>query len=669
MVYRNKKRPSFFYYNILSLFFYLCVMLLLPSSMQALPPSHTLLPIGGSYTIDTLTAFATQVVARDSDGVITLRVLPITYASDPFNITPGERAANLATAQARANEILAACNSLVSPPDTCEVTVPDIQVQNDANNAELVNTTLDSSVDGVFILGGDQTIAMQVVANSLAEVALASLYNSGVPLGGTSAGAGVQSRYMIAGYNGSNGAAQGLRFDAVNVWYGDLTGSMRGLSFGLNTAVIEQHTLERGRLARLLQATQRLPDGTPHLGIGVDGESMAQIADDQTVGNFAGAYAAVVVDEESYGAAATAVYTTPAQLLSIHNVGLHVFPTGSYSYDLTSRQPVVNSTPLAAPDITNRNFEVLNGPDGSGVLLVAGDLSTSMAGSVVNRFVALAQTSSSPTIVLATGYSSDITANMVANDWADQLTALGVDNVLPRALVDSSNLITLATELNGAGAIFVVGDNQQGMAGRVDELGVINLANLWRNGKIMLLDNAAAPLAGSWMSSMPSPTPANLEIQSSDSFLVGNVTIQPALAFLSGVVFEPRLLTDYRYGRLVSHIHQHNNLITVGIEPGTALEITPSAVTVMGEGAVVVIDGRYAQHIGNGNNNAIAAAWLLLDTFTPGEFLVAADPTHIHLSRFTASQLTSYLPALLVILGLVGMGFGRLINGLMGIGD
>jgi hypothetical protein len=40
----------------------------------------------------------------------------------------------------------------------------------------------------------------------------------------------------------------------------------------------------------------------------------------------------------------------------------------------------------------------------------------------------------------------------------------------------------------------------------------------------------------------------------------------------------------------------------------------------LGDNGVLVVDGRYAE-LGEGTNDAIAAAWLLVDTYAPGETL------------------------------------------------
>jgi hypothetical protein len=65
-------------------------------------------------------------------------------------------------------------------------------------------------------------------------------------------------------------------------------------------------------------------------------------------------------------------------------------------------------------------------------------------------------------------------------------------------------------------------------------------------------------------------------------------------------------------------------MITFGIERGTAIRIMDGEVSAAGLEAVMVIDGRYATTLAAGDNNVIAANWLLLDTFAAGETIEAA---------------------------------------------
>jgi cyanophycinase-like exopeptidase len=122
------------------------------------------------------------------------------------------------------------------------------------------------------------------------------------------------------------------------------------------------------------------------------------------------------------------------------------------------------------------------------------------------------------------------------------------------------------------------------------------------------------------MSNESSPG-SDYEIIASDSFLNGYIRIAPGLSLVPGAVFEPRFMYDYLYGRMVSQVFNHPDVVAVGIQRETALIIMPNVVQVSGNGAVMTIDGRFAGALGIGTNDVMAATWLLLDTFAPQENL------------------------------------------------
>jgi cyanophycinase len=578
-------------------------------------------PIGGGYQSSTYELFAQQAIAHDTDGIVTIRVLPITYADDPYTMTQEVRQEYLALAADHANEAYDACVPLVISPTTCVTSVVDIMIRSDAEDLVRVGQLTDT-VDGVFIPGGDQTIAMQVVGNTPAEAALEALYGNGVPIGGTSAGAAVLSRYMIGGFTDDYDVWNGLEWGAVDLWYGPTDSITRGLRFGTEAAVFDQHFLERGRLLRLLQAVQRKP-GTK-IGVGVDWGTGLLVEDNHVLTGTAGWYAAVVLDEQTYNAAETSRYLGPKQILSIHNVAMHILPPGDYSYDLNTQHPIISGTiVITAPNIISRNLSLLQSPSGAGALFLTGDLWDNPTGTVSSRFADLARTQVSSTVVLAAGFITESQAVETANAWAADLGELGVSNIQTAVLTATSDLNALAAQLGTAGAIFVTGNDQVTMASQVSQLQTVGLDQLWRAGRLLLLDNAAAAAAGSWMSAEPTPTDDTREYQSEDSFLADYVTISPGLGLISGAAFEPRVSYDFLYGRLVSHLYQHPGVVAFGIQNDTAIEVTPFVVTVVGQNAVIVIDGRYADQLGVGTNDAFAATGLLLDTFAPGETLTS----------------------------------------------
>ncbi|MBP6786036.1 MAG: hypothetical protein KA170_00505 [Candidatus Promineofilum sp.] len=581
-----------------------------------------LVPIGAGYEEDTLILFAAQAAEHDTDGHVLIRVLPITYHTNPNAIGGVLRRENLELAAYRAGQIEDACAAVVSAGQTCEATAVDMQIRRDAQDPANV-ALLGPDVDGFYILGGDQTVGMQVIANTPAEAALAAAFADGAAVGGNSAGAAVISRYMIAGYTGDNFAWHGLHQGAVDLWYGPDDVAERGLIFGQQQAVIDQHVLERGRTARLLQALVEKPGDK--LAVGYDWGTAGVIDEMGMVRDITGWYAAVVLDGETYGAAAHARYVgSDLAQLEIHDVAYHIIPPGPYAYDLSARRPWVDGQPQDAPNITGRDFSGLLAPAGAGALFVGGDVRTDLRGEVMQGFVDASNSHGGPVLLLSAA-PRDPAALGYARFWRNRLRYLGLA-ARPQllTLTPDTDFAALAGQLDGAGAIFFTGRDQALMAelvGQMESAGAAGaLRDWWRAGGVLMADNAAAAALGVSMTAEPSPTSGNVEYQSSDTFLDGYLTTAPGLGLVDAVI-EPRVFYDYLYGRLVSHVMADPQTPAVGLERGTGLRITSAGVDVLGQEAAFVIDGRYAQTLAVGDNDAFAATWLLIDTFPTGTAL------------------------------------------------
>ena len=187
----------------------LCLMLVLIASFNFQSaqadqgPVHTLIPIGSDYRQDTLKRFALAAAQRDANGIVDLLVIPITYGTNAYSTTNGERQKNLTLADNRRGQVETACNAVKLSNQTCRVVLAPVLIRSDA----YLQSNLDlfvSDLDGMYILGGDQTIAMQVVANTPFEERMANAFNLGAVVSGNSAGAAVESRNMINGYVGNN---------------------------------------------------------------------------------------------------------------------------------------------------------------------------------------------------------------------------------------------------------------------------------------------------------------------------------------------------------------------------------------------------------------------------------------------------------------------------------
>ncbi len=579
---------------------------------------HTLIPTGSDYRADTLQRFALAAAQRDTNGVVDLLVLPITYGTDAYSTTNGERQKNLDLADGRRAQVEDACNVVKSSNQTCHVVLAPVLIRSDAylqSNLDLFNV----DVDGMYILGGDQTIAMQVVANTPFEERMANAFNLGAVVSGNSAGAAVESRNMINGYVGNFGPENGFQQGIVDLWlYNGPTDDTRGLSFGISNTIFEQHTFQRGRIARLINATFT----TGLLGIGADAGTAAAVVDESTLTDITGATAAFIVDLQTYNA--TGRFAGPTNSLAIHNLTTHVVPPGGFGYDITHRRPLVDGRPLAAPTIAGRAFDALHLPAGYGPLLLAGDLRGDPSGSVAQRFVALSGGGNARLVVLTLGYAKSTDAQADAKAFAAALQSQ-VTNPVQWFVVDSKvNQSTVQNAIANATGILVTAPDQSLVMNAFSSQPNITsaLRNAWAGGKVLLADNAAAAALGQAMSTDPTPSSASLEDDSQGDFLFSGVNIQPGLNWIAGVAVEPRMVMDRHWGRLYNHLYRNHNLLGLGVDVNTAIEFTATGAKAWGQNTVAVFDGRFGTYA-LGSNNALSERYVLLDTFVEGDALMS----------------------------------------------
>ena len=93
---------------------------------------HTYVPIGSGYSSYTLQLFARQAVQHDTDGTVEILVIPITFATNAFNISNGERQQNLTLADNRRGLVESACNAVKLPNQTCHAVLAPVLVRDDA---------------------------------------------------------------------------------------------------------------------------------------------------------------------------------------------------------------------------------------------------------------------------------------------------------------------------------------------------------------------------------------------------------------------------------------------------------------------------------------------------------------------------------------------------------
>ncbi|MEJ5223701.1 MAG: hypothetical protein WHV44_04535, partial [Anaerolineales bacterium] len=576
----------------------LAVFFSLPIRVQAQPPTPTtvLIPMGGGYS-DLYGGMMQTLVANPRNGQVNILVLPTTYSSNPISITPGERQTNLTDAERRRFEAEEACKRAAPPGVTCTAVIAPVFTRDDAADPATLSL-FDDTLSAIFILGGDQTVAMQAIIGTPLEKRLEELFQRGVIVTGTSAGCGMQSYSMLGGYEANFSAGNALYFGAADVWNAP---DRHGLTFGLRNAILDQHFFQRSRFARLVNAIS-LP-GVPHIGIGVDGYTGLHIRDNHVLGELFGLYGAAVLDAETYHAADGAHYTPVAgqpgaYVLSTRNVLVHLLAQGENTYDLTTRQ---HSLAAPLPRI-ERQFEALSLPENAGALFLSGYLGKDPTGSpILSRFAAVSGGSAGRVLIVAVGFRSGRSAQTNAETVA---RALGIPHEI--AVIENGTPPVVPAGITG---IILIGQD----ASRIEPAALTPLRDAWLGGIPLLADNAAAAVLGAFYSNH-GPTPAETdlaEIATQKSFIQGITEIRPGLGLLNAII-EPRLLDDNRWGRLFSTLHAQTAFIGIGLNDNTALEIGPDGATVLGDDGIFMFDLRNAT-VGLGSNNGLVIANALMD--------------------------------------------------------
>ncbi|MDR3289297.1 MAG: cyanophycinase [Peptococcaceae bacterium] len=170
---------------------------------------------------------------------------------------------------------------------------------------------------GVFFTGGDQLRITGMIGGTLTGRILHGLYEKGVVIAGTSAGASAMSDTMIVG-----GAAGSPKKDTLTM--------APGLGL-LRSVVIDQHFAQRGRIGRLLAAVAHNPYV---LGVGIDEDTAIMIGQDgcfQVLGS-----QTVTVADASWARITNVSETGAGEPLALTPVMTHILPA-SYGFDLKRR--------------------------------------------------------------------------------------------------------------------------------------------------------------------------------------------------------------------------------------------------------------------------------------------------------------------------------------------
>lgn len=193
----------------------------------------------------------------------------------------------------------------------------EFRTRSEADQPEHLRTL--SEATGIFFTGGVQMRLTQLLGGTALETALYQAYQRGCVIAGTSAGASVLSKTMIAyGKNGPTPRAGIVQFTP-------------GLGF-TDRFTFDQHFRQRDRLGRLIYAVATHPG---ILGVGIDEDTAAIVEDDETI-TVCGSGAVTIVDGREITATDVAEIERRGAVAVAH-LKLHVLTDGCV-YDGKARQ-------------------------------------------------------------------------------------------------------------------------------------------------------------------------------------------------------------------------------------------------------------------------------------------------------------------------------------------
>lgn len=573
-----------------------------------------LTPIGGGYVTSTLAGFSLAAADGASGASVDLVVVPSAYGDGAK-----DRADNLALAQQRTDQLDAACDAVV--PTTysgCTATLAVLLDRADALDPANAAALADPATDGIYVLGGDQGLAMQVLADSPAEEAITTAVRGGAALGGTSAGAAVESRSMINGYTGSLGPADGLRQGSTLMWWGDDGDLERGLDVGSTAAIFDQHFHQRGRLGRSLSTIAAADErfgGVSPVGVGVDYATGVRSTGDRLLSGVFGDGSVALIDLE--GLDATTTWVGAPATLSARRVLTHLMTDGT-TYDLATRVLSRGGVPVDAPTGADWTAPASPSTVGGTVVLGGGDLASAGQGAdVVGDVVAAARavdaSRTARLLVLAAASGSTKEANAYGQavkkaGWTGQVTTL----------VHGSTAWSAAA-VSGATAVVLVGDTPPALATAMADPAFRSVVTTAVRGTpVVLADGAMAAVLGSRWSARARPSSGTLEAEGVAAYRAGDAAWQPGLALVTATLV-PHLTDDFRWGRLYAGVTDAPDELAVGVAAGSALVLSPTGASVSGA-SVVVADGRAAT-TWTAANGALGASGVVLDVFGAGEAL------------------------------------------------
>lgn len=385
----------------------------------------------------------------------------------------------------------------------------------------------------VWFLGGNQNWLSQVYLGTMTEERMHGVLKRGGVIGGTSAGAAIMSRCMIAGGKNEAMLSTGLGF--------------------LPGTIVDQHFLKRNRMDRLMHALQLRPG---MVGIGID-EATALVVRGRTL--------------EVIGDSDALVCLSPSQHrpARIEKLG-----AGHQADLVTLRRAAVARAESASIATTKSSVPAVQ----NGTLIIVGGGRTPPE--VVDSFLTAAGGKEAPIIVVSNALSDTPPELTSVGDW---LKAAGASNVhllhaTSKEELSNPGLVSLLKEARG---VWFTGGGQWRLVDaylgtKVEEL----FHDVLRRGGVIGGTSAGATIQGEYL---VRGNPLGKEEMITEGYERG-------FGFLPGVAIDQHFTQRSRQSDMAQLKKAHPELVGLGIDEATAMIVRGSTMRVIGQHEVTVFD-------------------------------------------------------------------------------
>lgn len=399
--------------------------------------------------------------------------------------------------------------------------------RDDADNPAFCESL--KTATGLWFVGGNQNWVAESYLGTYAEAMFHKVLERGGVIGGTSAGAAIMSRQMIAGGKSEPMMATGFGF--------------------LPGVIVDQHYRKRNRRDRLMQALELRPG---RVGIGID-EATALVVHGRSM--------------EVIGESDVTLCLAPSAQRSASEVCL--VAGGKEDLIKLSRaaiartQTVLASTEKPIPEVKQ------------GTLVIVGGGSTPRE--AVDEFLLAAGGKDAPILVVSDALDGDAPEEQKVCEWLKDAGAHNVRQLDARTLSDSVD----PDRLRQARGVWFTGGRQWRLVDAYLDTPALKLFHeVLRRGGVIGGSSAGATIQGEYL---VRGNPLGNEDMMAEGYERG-------FGFLPGVAIDQHFSQRDRFEDMTELKKVHPQLVGIGIDEATAMIVRGTTMEVVGKNSVAIYD-------------------------------------------------------------------------------